>query len=119
MNKKLGGYLKEARKMQNHTLRTVEEKTGISNAYLSQLENDKITKPSPQILYKLAECYHAPYEHLMERAGYPLPTKSINEEKKLLPAFRLESGFGDLTKEEEEKLLEYLQFLRLRRSLRR
>lgn len=118
MSKKLGRYLKEARRTHNLTLRRVEEETGISNAYLSQLENNKISRPSPQILHKLANCYQVPYEHLMELAGYPLPTSHIDEERVLLPAFRSKSGFGDLTKEEEKKLLEYLQFLRTRRRSR-
>ena len=118
MSEKLGRFLKEARRAQNLTLRRVEEETGISNAYLSQLENNKISRPSPQILYKLGNCYRVPYEHLMKLAGYPLPTNHIDEEKVLLPAFRSKSGFGDLTKEEEEKLLEYLQFLRTRKRSR-
>ena len=38
----LGRVLKSAREKLNKTLRDVEESTGISNPYLSQLENDKI-----------------------------------------------------------------------------
>lgn len=39
------------------TLRQVEEKTGLSNAYLSQLENGKIKKPSHEVVMKLNEIY--------------------------------------------------------------
>jgi len=48
----------------------VEEATNkeVSNAYLSQLENDKITKPSPNILHALASVYKTSYEDLMARA---------------------------------------------------
>ena len=38
--------LKFARKVKGLTLREVEDKTGISNAYLSQLENGHILDPS-------------------------------------------------------------------------
>jgi len=107
---KIGTYLKDTRKRRNLTLRVVEEITGISNAYLSQLENGKIKKPSPSVLYKLANCYNVSYDHLLELAGHPIPKQK--EEKKLAPTFRLRSSFGELTKEEEEKLLEYLEFLR-------
>src|SRR2546425_6893236 len=62
----LGEFLKNVRKAQQHTLRDVEEATGVSNAYLSQLEQGKMTKPSPQILHKLASFYGVPYEKLME-----------------------------------------------------
>ncbi len=51
------------------TLRQVEEVTGISNAYLSQLETGKIAQPSPNYLYKLAEVYRLPYDLLMEKVG--------------------------------------------------
>lgn len=39
------------------TLRQVEELTGISNAYLSQLENGKIKKPSFDVVEKLNKLY--------------------------------------------------------------
>ena len=118
MNKTLGPTLKQVRKERGLTLRAVEEKTGISNAYLSQLENQKISAPSPRILHKLADCYGVSYEHLMELAGYPSPVKSIIEGKKLQPAFRLGSSFQELTREERERVLEYVQFLRSRRMKR-
>lgn len=45
----LASYLASVRQVKGLTLREVEEATGkeISNAYLSQLERGKITKPSP------------------------------------------------------------------------
>jgi len=118
MHKTLGPYLKEVRKERGLTLRSVEEKTGISNAYLSQLENQKISDPSPRILHKLAECYQIPYEHLMELAGYPTPEETLIEEKKLRPAFRAGISIDDLTREEKERVKEFIQFLRSRRTKR-
>ena len=44
--KTLGKTLKDAREGVPFTLKQVEEATGISNAYISQLENEKIKKPS-------------------------------------------------------------------------
>ena len=49
---KLGTFLASARNKLDLTLRAVEEETGISNAYLSQLEHGKIKTPAPQNLYK-------------------------------------------------------------------
>ena len=109
----IGLYLKNSRKRQNLTLRTVQEMTGISNAYLSQLENGKIKKPSPSILHKLSECYHLSYEYLLELTGYPSPNNR-------LASSELKSKTGnwinELTEEEEEKLKEYLDFLRSRKG---
>ena len=48
--KSLGKTLKVSRELIPLALRQVEEATGISNAYLSQLENDKIKKPSANVL---------------------------------------------------------------------
>jgi len=110
----LGSYLKQIRKQQNLTLRMVEEKTGISNAYLSQLENNKILHPSPSVLHKLAECYGISYEHLMTLAGYPFPT----EKEKLTPTFRVRSSLDDLTPDERERVSEFIQFLKSRRMKR-
>src|SRR6266568_6381035 len=68
--KSLGAGLRTARELRKLSLREVEEATGVSNAYLSQLENDKIKKPSPHFLHKLAALYDIGYELLMECAGY-------------------------------------------------
>ncbi|MHA1227402.1 MAG: helix-turn-helix domain-containing protein [Candidatus Hodarchaeales archaeon] len=114
MNETLGRYLKRVRKERKLTLRVVEKRTGISNAYLSQVENGKILKPSPSILYKLAECYGVSYEKLMQLAGYPLPAISVKMEK-MEPSFRLDSSFDDLTEEEKKRVLEYIEFLKSRR----
>jgi HTH-type transcriptional regulator, competence development regulator len=107
----LGSYLKEVRTKNELALRDVEETTNISNAYLSQLENGKVAKPSPHILHSLATLYRVPYETLMERAGYVKKaseqTGSVQRSGKL-PA----SSFEDITEEEEVHLLGYLNFIR-------
>jgi len=91
----------------------LEKKTDVSNAYLSQLENDKIKNPSPKILYKLAVFYNISYEYLLKLAGYP---SKIQESVSLTPSFRISNNFSDLTDEEEKKLVEYLEFLRSMRK---
>jgi DNA-binding Xre family transcriptional regulator len=49
---------KELRNKNGFTLRDVEEKTGISNAYLSQLENGKIKRPSFEVMETLNKFYN-------------------------------------------------------------
>ena len=111
--KSLGEGLKVAREMRNLSLREVEEATGISNAYLSQLENDKIKKPSPHFLHKLAALYDIAYELLMECAGY-VKRKSPDGAKTLAGAALFSQE--KLTSEEEEALADYLAFLRSKRK---
>ena len=96
------------------SLRQVEESTdkAVSNAYLSQLERGRIQKPSPHVLHSLAAVYAVPYEALMEKAGYLLPSENGRGRRRRLAAFAID----DLTAEEEEELLKYLAFLRFRNT---
>ena len=112
-SRELGAVLADLRMAKGLSLRQVEEATdkAVSNAYLSQLENGKIKKPSPNVLHSLAEVYVVPYEALMEKAGYLLPSKNEGGRRKRLTAFAID----DLTAEEEEELLKYLAFLRSRK----
>jgi transcriptional regulator with XRE-family HTH domain len=108
----LGAVLADLRRAKGFSLRQVEEATdkAVSNAYLSQLEKGKIKKPSPNVLHSLAEVYAVPYETLMEKAGYLLPSEHGAGRGRRLSAFAID----DLTAEEEEDLLKYLAFLRSR-----
>ena len=108
----LGALLADLRRAKGLTLREVEDATGkaVSNAYLSQLENGKIQKPSPNVLQSLSRVYAVPYEALMEKAGYLLPSEEGGRRGRRLAAFAID----DLTAEEEEELLKYLAFLRSR-----
>ena len=109
----LGGLLADLRTAKGLSLRQVEEATdgAVSNAYLSQLEKGKIRKPSPNVLHSLAAVYAVPYEALMEKAGYLLPSEGRKAARRRgLAVFAID----DLTAEEEEELLKYLAFLRSR-----
>lgn len=52
-NGDFGTWVYETRNRLGYTLRQIEDATGISNAYLSQLENGKIKKPSHDTVVKL------------------------------------------------------------------
>ena len=107
----LGTYLMLVRKARGLSLRQVEEATDkdVSNAYLSQLENNKIAKPSPNILHVLANQYGLDYEDLLMRAGYlPTMADSAGRRQGRVAAFAIQ----DLTPDEEKTLLAYLEFIR-------
>jgi len=106
-----GEYLKALRETSGLTLRDVEKKTEVSNAYLSQLEQSKVKQPSPITLHKLAELYGVSYALMMEKAGYPsltgdVPVKSASKDKSI--SYRV----GNITDEEEIELINYLKFIR-------
>jgi len=123
----LGGFLKTLRATRRMTLREVEQSAAVSNAYLSQLDQGKIAKPSPHILHKLADCYGVPYEDLLAKAGYMespsaqslalAPAKGSKAGSKKLPIAkrsRPATSLGEVSPDEEEALLQYLAFLRSR-----
>jgi transcriptional regulator with XRE-family HTH domain len=107
------------------TLREVEEASEkrISNGYLSQLETGRIKNPSPSILHEISEVYQArlpknatilcSYERMMELAGHIRPAAQAQPKKSSrLPTFAGEQ----LTPEEEDELLKYLAFIRMRKG---
>ncbi|MFI5353425.1 MAG: helix-turn-helix domain-containing protein [Candidatus Binatales bacterium] len=98
------------------TQRQVEEGTNkeVSNAYLSQLEQGKIRKPSPNVLHALSEIYAIDYAGLMEMAGYIAPSRGRSDKQKhgRVPTF----AEHNLTSAEETALLDYLRFLRSRKK---
>lgn len=108
----LGTFVRTARDQKQLSLRAVEKATGISNAYLSQIESGKIKQPSPNILHKLCELYEISYSNVMHLAGYPVPTEETETEQR----DALTPTIGPITEEEGEALIEYLAFLRSRHS---
>lgn len=110
----LGVHLAAVRKDRGYSLRQVEDltKKAVSNAYLSQVESGKIQQPSPNILHALSLAYRISYEQLMEMAGY------IASGKKRASGASRASTLAELnvSPEEEQELLEYLQFRRAQKS---
>lgn len=104
----IGQILLMAREGHGFTLRQVEESTGISNAYLSQLENDKIKKPSANVLYKLHTLYGVKLEELF-RASQIITTEPNSK-----VTFHL--GPFEINPEEEQQLIDYLGYLRFRKK---
>lgn len=117
MTQTLGQYLASIRNDRRMTLRQVEAATDrkVSNAYLSQIENDKIHKPDPNVLYALSEVYAISYDHLMELAGY-ITTAKKSRGKDQRHGRLATFAEHNLTPEEESELIKYLQFLRTRKT---
>ena len=107
----LGNYLKSLREARTLSLRDVEGRTGISNAFLSQIESGKVKQPSPVMLYKMAGLYDIPYEALMELVGYPVSSSPSKAPRAASAVF---NRLGNISEEEEQELLDYLVFLRSR-----
>jgi len=111
----LGGELIRLRKLKGWSLRDVEEKTKkrVSNSYLYQLENDSVKEPSPNILFALAKIYGASYADLMTLAGFVVPATGRGTTR-----HQRSVAFNamDLTEAEEERVLDFVEFLRSKRK---
>ena len=115
--KEFGNYLKAVREALGLTLREVEDKTNrtVKNGYLSQIEKGVITRPSPGILYELAQAYGISYRELLVRTGHRVPEDQVTPERRALADLPLHA-FADLDDEDRQTLLEYAAFLRQRKK---
>jgi transcriptional regulator with XRE-family HTH domain len=102
--------LKATRESVALSLREVEKRTGISNAYLSQLENGRNINPSPHVLAKLSRVYGLGYSDLMAAAGYSEGTIPGN------PQFRVAMLASELNGEEQKEVEGYIRLLLARRA---
>jgi transcriptional regulator with XRE-family HTH domain len=112
----LGEYLKDSRDAVGLTLRQVEERTEgrVKNGYLSQVEGGHISRPSPEILWHLAEAYGVSYADLLARAGHRVPTEAVPDRRRVINGIPL-SALQELTPGERDELVRYLSYLRHRR----
>jgi transcriptional regulator with XRE-family HTH domain len=116
MSQRLADELRRIRAIRGASLRDVENSTKVSNAYLSQLETGKTSKPSPQVLHKLAGFYNVPYESLMEAAGYLEKQSAAPRQRKRLGALQSALMSAQLTDEEQDRVADFVGYLRQRRS---
>lgn len=120
MGESLANVLRRIRGVSGASLRDVERKTGISNAYLSQLESGAASRPAPQMLHELAAFYGIPYESLMEAAGYLEAVKVGGgfgtPRRKRVGALEAALMSAKLTEEEQARVAEFIEFVRSKRE---
>ena len=89
MERNFGQYMKDLRQKVRMSLREVERESGVSNAYIAQLERGDRPPPSAEILKKLAPVYNVPLRDLLKAAGYWDEEKpSLTEEEEVEMAFQ-------------------------------
>ena len=111
----IGALLRKLREIKGFSLREVERRSGVSNAYLSQIEGGKVKNPSPHHLFKLAKVYEIEYSELMKAAGYAVSLDSPKATKRSLRNAALAS-IDDLSDVEMRELEDFVKFLRSRRK---
>lgn len=112
MGKSFGGFLRKLREDRNMTLRDVEQKIHISNAYLSQVESGQRNIPTMRILSKLAECYGCNVSALTNEAEAEIQQRKTKTSD--MPTADTEficRGYEKLEEENKQALKKFLQSL--------
>jgi transcriptional regulator with XRE-family HTH domain len=117
----LGTYLREVRGSLGLSLRQVEAATdkAVSNGYLSQIESGDVDRPSPNVLFHLAEVYGIEYGKLMIRAGHHVPATSQSGVMPQTVAGVPLRALEELDEHDQQLLREYLAFLQSRKKHRK
>lgn len=90
-----GDYLKQLRKAKGMRIRHIEEKTGVSNCYLSQLETGKRGVPSPEMIRKLSSALGVTHIGMMIKAGHVTEDEVLTLRRDCGQADQLPDSFGD------------------------
>lgn len=114
MPRSLGELLAKARTESGMSLREVERQTGIHNAHLSQIEKGGISNPAVGILWSLANTYDLDFTKLLQVAGRAGKSSGKAPVRSLVGAGL--HTIQDLSPNEEQELLAFLEQLRKKRS---
>jgi len=108
MSTELATALRNARRVQERSLRSVADGAKISPTYLQKLERGEVADPSPNVLHRLN------YGDLMRRAGYVVPTSHRGTMSARAGSRPITHALSSepLTDEEETALTAYLRILR-------
>lgn len=110
----LGTRLAAARRARGWSLREVENRSGIRNAHLSQVETGSIERPDPNILWTLAEIYGLDFAELLRLAGHTQDDKgTFTPGPGATVAWR---ALRELSLEDQQEVLEFMAELRRRRT---
>ncbi len=111
MKNDFGKYLKQLRVDRGFTLRDVEKKAKISNAYLSQIERGLREVPHFSLLSKLAECYGVTVNNLLEKADPNRKKETYIFKVPPADTAFICSSYERLSDEKKEQLKNYMTFL--------
>ena len=102
----LGENIKNLRTLKKLTIRELEKKTGISKAYICDLENGKRTNPSQETLEKLAEVLDTTISELYSKnTEYKQEVKTINNDlAEIMDYLKKDSIYYNGMKLEEQEI---------------
>ncbi len=112
----LGTYIRQLREQRGWSLREAAQATGLSNGYISLLENGRVESPSATVLARLAKGYEVRVEAMLKAAGIDIADSSV--QRGIEPA--LVDTLRSLSPEARAEVASYAGYLaRQRRRERR
>jgi len=105
----LGEYICKHRKAKNLSMRKLAELAHVSATEIHRLENGERKRPSPLVLKAIARALGESYSDIMKAAGYADSSPPSNVAARL-------AQINDLTEEEWEEVLDFVEYLRLKRQ---
>lgn len=107
----IGENLKRIRKSKKITLQQLENKTGITNSYISAIENGKKNNPSQDVLERLAAALEVPVSAFFDNIDIRKIEKNndirgIERDRDLE---RIERARSKMSEKEKEKMMKVLE----------
>jgi transcriptional regulator with XRE-family HTH domain len=101
----LGARIRKCRGTRGWSISKLARAAGVSQGYLSDVENGKIASPSGTAIGKLAEALNVSSDHLLGLTDDPSPTPSYDESEVIIRNYpEPPEGYEELSPEQREDL---------------
>jgi transcriptional regulator with XRE-family HTH domain len=107
----LGKTIRDLREELGMSQAQLSSQGGLSQGYLSQLENDEVQHPSAAVIFNLAQALHIDPRTLMEAAGYSEPSAANGDGYEMSVDPELLRFLARFPREEHSSLLKLLKGL--------
>ena len=107
----LGKKIRELREQLGMSQAQLSTHGGLSQGYLSQLENDEVQNPSAAVMFRLAQALHVDPRLLMQAAGYDQLAAGSEEEYEVTVDPELMRFLARFPREQQTHLLKLLEGL--------
>jgi len=112
----LGKKIRELREQLGMSQAQLSTHGGLSQGYLSQLENDEVQNPSAAVMFRLAQALHVDPRQLMQAAGYDQLPGAADEEYEVTVDPELLRFLARFPREQQTHLLKLLEGLDRRQA---
>lgn len=112
----LGKKIRTLREQLGMSQAQLSAQGGLSQGYLSQLENDEVQNPSAAVMFRLAQALHVDPRQLMQAAGYDQLANGSGEEYEVSVDPELLRFLARLSREQQTHLLRLLKGLDRRQA---